>query len=267
MKTRTTLIVGAVACLLLAGLASPALGGDKKRKKHVDKWPDVDLSSYSLLFIEDFELNDPKAHKRKKAMQVQTVGTRMADMVAEMLEPGGTFEQVTRGETESTAPDALFLRVEITQYKPGSAVARAMIAGAGSAHLDFTVRLVAAQSGAELLRYPATRTWAWGGIYGASKGIDNIERNVALEIVMYLEENAGRGRFALTRTVDLGEEGRSSGGTQPADYPRGAQGAGRAPRAGSAHRRGVRGQEGAAPGPRSQADNVGDCGGGPFHLA
>jgi len=76
MKIGTTLIPGVLACLLLTGLASPTFGGDKKRAKHVAQWPDVDLSPYELLFIEDFEVNDPKAHKRKKAMQVQTTRCR-----------------------------------------------------------------------------------------------------------------------------------------------------------------------------------------------
>ncbi len=198
--------VAALCGVLLLGAASPVFCGQKKRQKHVDKWPDVDLSVYSHIFIEDFTMKDPKAHKRKKQHQVKTVGDELADGLAKALEPG-LFGQVTRVpstvSTPAGVPGGLIVRGEILQYKPGSAFGRAMLAGAGSAHLDFTVHLIATETSRELTSFSAKRTWAWGGIYGASKGIAEMENNVSEEIAIYIEDNAGTRRFEPTETVDL----------------------------------------------------------------
>jgi hypothetical protein len=83
------------------------------------------------------------------------------------------------------------LRGRITQYKPGSAAGRAMLAGVGAARLDFEAVLVDAATGAELARFADERSWSWGGVVGASGGIDTIEQNLAYELALYLERCRG----------------------------------------------------------------------------
>ena len=62
-----------------------------------------------------------------------------------------------------------------------------MIAGAGSAHLDFTVYIIEAATGDQPAKFSANRTWSWGGIYGMSKGIEEMEQNLSLKIALYLQ--------------------------------------------------------------------------------
>ncbi|HUF78917.1 MAG TPA: DUF4410 domain-containing protein, partial [Thermoanaerobaculia bacterium] len=80
---------------------------------------------------------------------------------------------------------------EITQYKPGSAVARGIVAGAGAARMDFAVRLVDAASGEEVAGFADERSYSWGGAMGAAGGIETIEQNVAYELALYLARSKG----------------------------------------------------------------------------
>ena len=179
-------------CVLVAlGLADTAAAGDKKRQKNIDKWPEVDLGAYPVLCIEEFEMTDPKAPKRKKQVLVKSAPRRLADHLEEVLEPG-LFDEVLRGPVDDPPAGTVMLTGEITQYKPGSAVGRAMLAGAGSAHMDFTAHLIDVQTGEELATFDGKKTWAWGGAMGMSKGVADLEQNLAYELALYFERCRGQ---------------------------------------------------------------------------
>lgn len=161
-------------------------GSKGDREHHIAKWPKIDLSGYSILVIEDFAVTDPKAGKRKNQDLLSSAPSRVANLVSIDLDEG-TFEEVVRGEIEEPREGALILRVELTQYKPGSATARFMIAGAGAARLDFLARLIDGASGEELASFSDERAYGWGGAMGASGGIETIEKNLAYELAVYLE--------------------------------------------------------------------------------
>ncbi len=161
-------------------------GTKSDREAHIAKWPTVDLSGYSILVIEDFKVTDPKAGKRKNRDLLQTAPTRVANLVRADLDEG-TFDEVLRGEIEGPLEGALILRVELTQYKPGSKAARAMMAGAGASRLDFLARLIDGDTGEELATFSDERAYGWGGMMGAMGGIEIIEKNLAYELAIYLE--------------------------------------------------------------------------------
>jgi hypothetical protein len=157
------------------------------REKSVGSWPHADLAPYSILYIEDFALTDPKADERKKEMQVKTAGSRIADRLKRQLDEG-LFAEVRRESPSEPVEGAVVLRGELTQYKPGSRVARGFLIGTSNSHLDFTVRVVDAASGDELAAFSAKRVWAWGGIAGDMVGIEDLEESLAFELSVYLEE-------------------------------------------------------------------------------
>lgn len=69
--------------------------------------------------------------------------------------------------------------VHLTRYDKGSAFARAMLAGLGQIHIDGTVS-VYRMPGHELVgEFQLSKTFAWGGIYGASTSMDDIENTFA----------------------------------------------------------------------------------------
>lgn len=83
---------------------------------------------------------------------------------------------------------AIALQASITTYKPGSKAARFMMAGAGKAKLQMVVTIVETDTGKEVISFPIKRTWAWGRAMGASKGIEDMDENIATELAMYLKK-------------------------------------------------------------------------------
>ena len=71
------------------------------------------------------------------------------------------------------------IRLIVTQYDKGSAVARFLLAGLGQIHIDGDVIFIDAATGAQLARYQVSKQFAFGGIYGASTGIEDVEVLVA----------------------------------------------------------------------------------------
>lgn len=164
--------------------------GKGERERHVAKWPKADLTAYHVLYVEDFVMADPKAAERKSEALVETAPGRLASMVVQNL-ANGPFEEVERGTPQEGSPDTLILRGKITQYKPGSAAGRFLIAGAGAARMDFSVELVDAVSGEQLATFADERSYGWGGAMGAAGGIESIEQNLAYELMLYLQQCKG----------------------------------------------------------------------------
>jgi hypothetical protein len=187
MRSNSKITVLAVlVALSLAGSAAWA-GGKPKGSKKAEKFPHVDLSSYSVLYLEDFELADPKvAKKEKKRHRAETMTRWFPDFIDNTIDRE-SFPEIRRGSADGEE-GAVILRGRILRYKRGSAAARAMMAGAGKAKLKLEVSVVDAGSGEELVTFPVNRMWAWGGILGASKGIEDIQENVGYQLSRYLEQ-------------------------------------------------------------------------------
>jgi Domain of unknown function (DUF4410) len=171
-------------------VAEPTNPVDKRTSRRVSRWPKVDLTQYSTLFVEDFAIVDPKADERSNQALVQSASKRLPDIVVADL--GATaFAEVLRGAPSGPRTGTVILRARLSQYKPGSKTARTLLLGAGSAQLEMEGELVDAESGRILARMPVDRTWAWGGALGAAVGILEMERDVASELAFYLESGRG----------------------------------------------------------------------------
>lgn len=175
-----------------APAAKPATGKGQ-RARHIEKWPKVDLDAYAVLYVEDFAMADPKAGERKDQHLVETAGGRLASMLVQNL-ADSPFDEVRRGSPEGDATGALIVRGRITQYKPGSAAARFVVAGAGAARMDFALELVDAATGEVVTSFADERSYGYGGVMGAAGGIESIEQNLAYELGLYLTERKGSSR-------------------------------------------------------------------------
>ena len=180
----------ALSALLVLALAGPVLAGQEKRLRRALEWPTADTSAYQRVFVEDCRITDPKAAERKIQGLVQEAPKRMADYLALGI------DQELYPEIERRAPKpgeaGLVVRVELTQYKPGSQAARFFMVGTGAAHLDLKVILLDAASGNELTTFTETRNFAWGGLYGMSRGITLMEERSATEIAAWLSLCKGK---------------------------------------------------------------------------
>jgi hypothetical protein len=76
-------------------------------------------------------------------------------------------------------PGQYQIDVTITRYEKGNAFARAMLAGLGQMHIDGNVKVYAMPAHDRVEEFAVQKTFAWGGIYGASTTMEDIEQSFA----------------------------------------------------------------------------------------
>jgi hypothetical protein len=157
---RVTLVLVAVA-LLATGCASSAgsirAGGAVAARQ--------DLAQYRALDVRVTQGGEvktsPQDLERLRLRIIDAVNTKAA------------------GRFQDAAAPVLEVSVVLTRYDEGNAFARFMLAGLGQIHIDGRVSLKDRARGALLGEYEVTKTFAWGGVYGASTGIQDVEQGFA----------------------------------------------------------------------------------------
>jgi uncharacterized protein DUF4410 len=76
-------------------------------------------------------------------------------------------------------PRAMQVVLYVTRYEKGNAFARAMLAGLGQIHLDGTISVYQMPGHTLLEKFDLQKTFAWGGVYGASTSMEEIEDTFA----------------------------------------------------------------------------------------
>ncbi len=104
---------------------------------------------------------------------------------------GPIFKSVEFGDKARGLEKECLVTGDITKYKPGSRVARAILIGLGAASLEGNVKVVDAGSGKDLLNAPFSKLWAWGGVVGASKGIDDMVKESSAAVAATLAQAKG----------------------------------------------------------------------------
>jgi hypothetical protein len=77
------------------------------------------------------------------------------------------------------APRNMQVVLYVTRYEKGNAFARAMLAGLGQIHLDGTISVYQMPDRTLLEKFDLQKTFAWGGAYGASTSMEDIEDTFA----------------------------------------------------------------------------------------
>ncbi|MDB5363212.1 MAG: hypothetical protein JWO51_4509 [Rhodospirillales bacterium] len=90
-----------------------------------------------------------------------------------------------QGAAGSTAKIKLIL----TEYDKGNAFARAMMAGLGQIKIDADVIFIDDATGGEIARYKVSKDFAFGGIYGASTGMEDVEQGFAKSVAEILKKD------------------------------------------------------------------------------
>lgn len=104
---------------------------------------------------------------------------------------GPIFKSVAHADQARGLDQECLVRGELTKYKPGSKVARAVLIGLGAASLEGNVRVVDAGNQQELLAAPFDKLWAWGGVIGASKGIEEMSHEAAAAVASTVAQGKG----------------------------------------------------------------------------
>ncbi len=83
--------------------------------------------------------------------------------------------------------DALTMKIHITRFDRGSAVARAILIGLGQIHIDATVSLVKSD-GTSAGEYKVKKTFALGGVVGAVTRVEDVEEGFAKSVAEIVKE-------------------------------------------------------------------------------
>jgi hypothetical protein len=71
------------------------------------------------------------------------------------------------------------VHITVTRFDGGTGLARAFLAGSGQLHVDASVLVTSAGGGDPLDKFEISKTFSWGGAYGASEGVRNFEPSLA----------------------------------------------------------------------------------------
>ncbi len=162
-----------LACVVLSSVG--CAGSPAASRALVELPEDVSLSSFTSLQVE--------VESRKALALDSSVESRISELIyAKFKERDSNwFEEVPAAEDD---PDTLVLSVRITKYEAGDPVARALQgAGYGQAHINAIVTIRGKLQSDILAKYSVKKTFAWGGVYGASTTIEDIEHGFAEAIV------------------------------------------------------------------------------------
>lgn len=96
------------------------------------------------------------------------------------------FATIITKASDVSPSNTLHVTVQLTRYDKGSAKARALHAGLGQIHIEATVLIKDQKSGEMLGEYEVSKTFAWGGVYGASTFVDDVEAGFAKGVASLL---------------------------------------------------------------------------------
>jgi len=94
---------------------------------------------------------------------------RIGDLVAQQL-PANQARSPEAGDAEN-----FDVNVVITRYAKGNAFARAMLAGLGQIHIDASITVTPSGTDDVLSEFTVKKTFAWGGLYGGTTRIEDVE--------------------------------------------------------------------------------------------
>lgn len=158
----------ASGCAGSAGSAKPLLAASK---------PEI-LTQYTKVAFATSAMDDAsKMTASDRERIVALVARKVKELAPNRFADFGT-----------TAMDAQTLHVTIafTRYDKGSAFARAMLAGLGQIHIDAEITLEDRTLQKVLGKSEITKTFAWGGIYGGTTEIKDVEEGFAEAVASVL---------------------------------------------------------------------------------
>jgi len=120
------------------------------------------------------------------------------------------IEQVKQLETvkfngfnvPDSGPKTLSLEVTITRYDKGQAFARLMLAGLGQIHIDGDIVLKEKETQRVIEKANVNKTFAWGGVYGASTNMEDVEDGFAAGVLQALKESREEAETKQTSRQD-----------------------------------------------------------------
>jgi hypothetical protein len=177
----------ATLCAFLATTACSTTESTRAKSLEGASTQPTTLADCQHLTVLDFGM--PASVKAKHA----AVGSEFARGIKARLSAdfGPIFQTVENGAAARGLDHECLVRGEITKYKPGSRVGRAIVGFLAPASLEGGVRVTSASGDAVLLSAPFDKLWAWGGIAGASKGIGDMVEETSASVAATIARAKG----------------------------------------------------------------------------
>jgi Domain of unknown function (DUF4410) len=122
------------------------------------------------------DINDTVTAKLEPASDVSMIDTekqRLSQLIVSEIDKK-KLENSNAGEAREYEVD-----VVVTRYEKGNAFARFMLAGLGQIHIDAHVIVFTLPTKEKYAEFDIDKTFAWGGIVGASTKIEDVEQGFA----------------------------------------------------------------------------------------
>ena len=127
------------------------------------------LGRYQNLQLEVTKTDDVDAH----SSEMQRITSRIIEAI--WAKESDRFRMINSKKPDVAVLPTLHVMVRLTRYDKGNANARSLLAGLGQIHIGATVILRDQERDEMLGEYEVTKTFAWGGFYGASTYVDDVE--------------------------------------------------------------------------------------------
>lgn len=160
-KRTACLLVGAIAMTYFAGCATTAPTASFTR----EIVPESRIASKDDAKVRIEIGPDVTIQEAEKTRFAETIEQKIASL---------KIHNNRNGEMKTYEVELL-----LTRYDKGNAFARAMLAGLGQIHIDGQVKLLELPERKLVGEFSISKTFAWGGAYGAGTRIEDIEKTFA----------------------------------------------------------------------------------------
>lgn len=183
-QPKLSVIDDAQAKKVLRNCKPPVANAELARTLKVSDQHLVELGNYKTVTVIPFQ-NPPGSNDG-------TIGSAFADEIYENLKNAfpNTYDQVRFGQPLNQ-PNELVVSGTVKSYDPGSRVARFIVAGAGAASFDSEVIFSDGSTKQLLFSSTLDKFWAWGGMLGAAKGVDDMVSQSAIAVAATLARGKG----------------------------------------------------------------------------
>ena len=171
MRPTPLAIAAALMTLLLAACA-----GDIARP--------VAVQPVTIAAKADLRFTDVTGENRQGVVMTPSDLFRISEMVRAEIQ--GKYPNAFAPPGPGNTPARI--KMVFTEYDGGNAFARFMLAGLGQIHIEADVQILAATGDAVLGTYKVAKQFAFGGLYGGTTNIRDVEQGFARSVAEVLND-------------------------------------------------------------------------------
>ena len=161
MKRQTSFVINLIGCIAIAVFINGCASTMPKPEFSKQIAPESQIASTDEAKVQ--------VETGKNASMIEAEKTRMTEKIKQKID-----ERKMKNSSNSSGKTYEIVLV-ITKYEKGNAFARAMLAGLGKIHINGDVAVFQMLGRIPVSNFSIKKTFAWGGMYGGSTGIEEIE--------------------------------------------------------------------------------------------